>query len=457
MPKKIVSTLYDTATVNTITIMRRNITKLSVISIYLSVKLLVVSLILAIIILPDSSFGQGVIGRAIQNKVEQKVIEKAEEKIDEAVDEQEEEENSGDQQQAKEAQPEDDNAAGISKPQSTAPVKQKLEVKSQYDFVPGDKVLFFEDFSQDAIGDFPALWTTTGSGEVKTVNVAPGHWLHMTAPDQVYNLMKDLNLPENFIFEFDVISQAAEEGSHPDFYLTLFNSSGDFLDDQLYPGTTGVHVTMSDYNWLVKGYHNEKDNMIDGESTIAPLPTNEVSHVIIWVQKARLRIYHQGKKVVDMPTVLSTPTNYNRLRFSLWSSQGLPLVTNLRFTTAAPDTRSKLLTEGKLISYGIYFDVNSDKIKPESRGAVADIAKVLTENPDVRIRIDGHTDSDGDDTKNLDLSKRRSLSVKNMLTGEFAVTASRIETSGFGETKPVAQNTTAEGKAQNRRVEFIKL
>jgi len=82
---------------------------------------------------------------------------------------------------------------------------------------------------------------------------------------------------------------------------------------------------------------------------------------------------------------------------------------------------------------------------------------VLNENPDVRIRIDGHTDSDGDDAKNLDLSKRRAASVKNMLVSDFSVAAARIETNGLGETKPVAQNSTSEGKAQNRRVEFIKL
>jgi len=437
--------------------MRKNLTNQTNIFTNLQVLFVATLVSMAIIILPGKSYSQGVIGRAIQNKVEQKVIQKTEEAIDEAVDSEATEEESTEQAPAEEQQPGENETPEETKPQSTAPVKQKLETKTQYDFVPGDKVLFFEDFSQEAIGDFPALWTTTGSGEVKTVNLAPGHWFHMTAADQVYNLMKDLNLPENFIFEFDVISEASEEGGHPDFYLTLYNSSGDFLDDLLYPGTNGVHVTLSDYNWLVKGYHNEKDNMIDGESTIAPLPVSEVSHVIIWVQKARLRIYHQGKKVVDMPTVLSIPTNYNRLRFSLWSSQGLPLITNVRFTTAAPDTRSKLLTEGKLISYGIYFDVNSDKIKPESRGAIADIAKVLNENPDVRIRIDGHTDSDGDDAKNLDLSKRRAASVKNMLVSDFSVAAARIETNGLGETKPVAQNSTSEGKAQNRRVEFIKL
>jgi outer membrane protein OmpA-like peptidoglycan-associated protein len=417
---------------------------------------LLLALTLIIFITPSVTCAQGTIGNAIKNKVEQKIIEKAEDGVDEAFDQNNEtNEDSEVNETESESNTEEETATEPIK--QNAPVKQKIETKTQYDFVPGDVVLFYEDFSQDAIGDFPALWTGTGSGEVKTVNVAPGNWFHMNATDQVYNLMKDLNLPENFIMEFDIISMPKAEDEHFSCYLTLFNSTGEFLDDVLFPGTGGVHVTLSDDNWNVQGYNNDKENMLDGETTIAPVGENELSHVIIWVQKARMRIYHKGLKVIDLPTVMYTPTNYNRLRFSLWSQTGTPLISNLRFTTASPDTRSKLLTEGKLVSYGIYFDVNSDKIKSESKGAINDIAKVLNENPDVRIRIDGHTDSDGDEAKNLDLSKRRAASVKAMLESDFAVKSGRIETSGFGESKPVSSNATSEGKAKNRRVEFIKL
>lgn len=422
----------------------------------------VILILFCLLLFSNYSYGQGVIGRAVKNKVEQKIIEKAEQGVDETFDqnnesseEEEAEENSeSESTDSEENAPEDSDEGNTN---NKAPLKQKIEAKTQYDFIPGDVVLFYEDFSQDAIGDFPALWTGTGSGEVKTINVAPGNWFHMNATDQVYNLMKDLNLPENFILEFDLITMPREEGDHFSFYFTLYNSASDFLDDQLYPGNAGVHISVTDWNWHVKCYHNDKDRMLEGETTIAPVANDELTHIIVWVQKARMRIYHKGQKVVDLPTVMYTPTNYNRLRFSLWGETGHPLVSNLRFTTASPDTRSKLLTEGKLVSYGIYFDINSDKIKPESKGAISDIAKVLKENPDVRIRIDGHTDSDGDDSKNLDLSERRATSVKNMLIQEYAIASDRIETSGLGETKPVAPNTTSEGKAKNRRVEFIKL
>ena len=119
--------------------------------------------------------------------------------------------------------------------------------------------------------------------------------------------------------------------------------------------------------------------------------------------------------------------------------------------------RSKLITEGKLISYGIYFDVNKDVVKPESFATLKEIAQVLKDNPTVKIKVVGHTDSDGDDKSNLDLSKRRAVSVKDYLVKNFGIDVARIETDGKGEAEPISKNDSAVNKAKNRRVEFIKL
>jgi outer membrane protein OmpA-like peptidoglycan-associated protein len=281
----------------------------------------------------------------------------------------------------------------------------------------------------------------------------------MNAQDKVYCLMKDMTLPDNFIFEFDVVPTPPEDNQGiASFYFTLFNGTGDFMNDDLYPqGVGGVHITCADNNWDVTAYKEGAGEMQNGNSNLAPVKLNELNHVIVWVQKRRLRIYHRGQKVVDLPTILYDGIKYNRLRFSNWGGQGVPYITNLRFTTAKPDMRSKLLTEGKIVSYGIYFNVNSDKVKPESYGTLKEIAQVLTENPTVRIKIVGHTDGDGDAAKNLDLSKRRAASVKSELVNTFTISAARIETDGKGETAPIAGNDTPANKAQNRRVEFIKL
>lgn len=337
-------------------------------------------------------------------------------------------------------------------------VSTPLKSATKYDFVPGDKVLVYEDFSQDEIGDFPALWTTNGSGEVRTLNNYPGKWLYMNAKDKQYTIMKNLVLPDNFILEFDIVPTLTEEGQdHSGVYLSFYTGVGsEFLDDGLLPGSEGFHLDCKDERWSASGY-KEGDYLTDGSSELAPIELNKSNHVIIWVQKRRLRVYHKGQKTLDLPTLLPDQIKINRLRFSLWGEPGLSYISNLRITTAKPDMRSKLLTEGKIVSYGIYFDVNSDKVKAESYGTLKEIAQVLTENPTVKVKIVGHTDGDGDAAKNLDLSKRRAASVKAELSKTFAIDGARIETDGKGKTEPIAPNDTPANKAQNRRVEFIKL
>ncbi len=102
---------------------------------------------------------------------------------------------------------------------------------------------------------------------------------------------------------------------------------------------------------------------------------------------------------------------------------------------------------------GIYFEVDSDRIKSESFSILDRAAQVLKDYPGIRMRIEGHTDSDGGDDYNLELSQRRAMAVGQYLINA-GVEPDRLEWQGFGETRPIASNQTAEGKAQNRRVEF---
>lgn len=336
--------------------------------------------------------------------------------------------------------------------------QQKLESYTKYDFVAGDKVLYYEDFSQDAIGDFPALWTSNGSGEVKNINIAPGKWFHLNGEDAVYCYTKPINFPDNFIIEFDIIPDAEYEHG---IRFSLYEEAPDAykeLEADLYPGKGGLHIFLRKEEWNTIGYSNEPENeWLTGKASKNPVITEQVNHVIMWMQKRRLRIYHQGAKVLDVPTQIYAHTKFNRFHFLGWDAHSYPMISNFKITTASPDTRSKLITDGKLITYGITFDVNKSDIKPESYGTLNDIAKVLKENSDVKIKIIGHTDSDGEDAFNLDLSKSRAMSVKNELVTKFGIATERISTDGEGESRPIVPNDTPSNKAINRRVEFIKL
>ena len=404
---------------------------------------------------------------AAKNTVERRVEQKAEEVTEKAMDKAEESvtkdgkketeksnDEKGDETIVEEERLEE--AAGSTLQSSPQVTPQKLTSTSQYDFVPGDQILYFEDFSQDAIGDFPAHWTTNSGGEVKTVNIASGKWFHMNGEDATYCYIREIDFPENFIVEFDIIP---DENFNYGTQFTLYQEQegkSQEMNDGLYPGEAGLHIVASHDVWETKGYKDNED-WINGQASRNTVVREQVNHVIIWIQKRRVRIYHRNAKVLDMPTNIYPGVKFNRMRFSGWDRYSAPYISNLKITTASPDTRSKLITEGKLVTYGITFDVNKAEVKPESFGTLKSIADVLKENESVKVKILGHTDSDGDDAKNLELSQRRAESVKSELASKFGIDASRMETEGAGETTPVAPNDTPANKALNRRVELIKL
>jgi OmpA-OmpF porin, OOP family len=369
--------------------------------------------------------------------------------------------NQGDQQQ------QGDNQAGqqgnpqeqAGTPKDTQPT---LETYSKFDFIPGEKVIFYEDFSQDAIGDFPALWNTNGTAEVVTSNLFPGNWLQVK-PQSYVGVWTDapIVLPENYTFEFDVIPTANKEGTGMAGYSLLLYKfkSKNTLDGGSVPGESGFWFNVEYYGtprYRAYSFGAEDDKFDisgsnDEEKNLQKL--NQKYHVSMWVQKTRMRLYLNENKLFDLPRGISLDKRFDRFRID----QSAVLISNLRIAVGAPDIRNKLMTDGKLITYGIYFDVNKDVVKPESYGTLKEIAKILNEVPDVKVKIVGHTDADGADAANLDLSQRRAASVKAELAKTFGVNADRLETGGMGESQPVAPNDTPVNKALNRRVEFIKL
>ena len=328
---------------------------------------------------------------------------------------------------------------------------------SKFDFIPGEKVIAFEDFSQDAIGDFPAKWNTNGSGEVVTIGGKEGKWLKFTNEGFFYPEFVNV-LDENCTIEFEMGSSEAQK------VLALMY----FVDSKTFPnplrhGSTNLvevyfdpavrtEIVCRDKESEVK-LSNRRDNV--GWLT----PANSFVKISVWRQKTRLRVYMNEMKVWDVPRAFEPGVPY-RLLFGTdtkYQEDRALFMSNLRVAKGQPDTRSKLIAEGKFVTNGILFDVNSDRIKGESYGVLQEIATVMKENPTVKIRISGHTDSDGDDKSNLALSQKRAIAIKNALSKDFGVEAGRMETDGFGESKPIDSNTTGQGKANNRRAEFTKL
>jgi len=359
---------------------------------------------------------------------------------------------------------------------STAqPAVEKETVKSysKFDFVPGEKIIYTEDFAQDAIGELPLTWNSSGKGEVQTIEGKQGKWLR--GFENVFYLTGNKkSFGENYTVEFDAIFyfQPKVKGYVLPYWKAGLMSSGgadpadnSFLREQgefnatqvtFSPGSNGA-AFMESKAKRVQTF--KSDRMALGDLT--PF-FNQVVHYSFQVQKTRFRMWINERKVFDIPRAMNVGDTMNQLFFYLESSNyqedeiGL-FVSNIKVATGLPDTRHKLIDEGKFSTTGILFDVNAATIKPESNGVLKEIGTVLNENKDIKIKIIGHTDSDGSDAANLELSKKRAEAVKAALAKDYSIDESRLQTDGKGETVPVGDNKTKEGKAQNRRVEFIKI
>lgn len=433
-------------------------------------------LFFAMLVIPFAGYSQ----QGLLNKLKDKAKARAEQRIDQGMDkalDKAEEEAAKKRDGKKEAGTNTGNQAEATQQGNKTAVQNvgtaAFKAYSRYDFVPGERIVYAEDFSQDELGELPLKWNTNNRGETVTLETQPGKWMQLFNNSRFASpgLQK---LPENFTMEMDLLFHFSGEGGYvyPQLEIKLLEllasdaKANNFLTNHdaakemaLVLMPEGQDLPM---NVAFKSFEEGSSYFSNQPKELKGAVTEKAFHVSMWVQKNRVRYWVNGEKVFDMPQAVPDQAFFNRLGFSLESSLYTPeqfsvFVSNIKIAEGTPDVRSKLLTEGKLVTTGISFDVASDRIKPESAGVLKEIAAVLKENAAVKVKITGHTDSDGDDAKNMDLSKRRAAAVKQALSNEFGVEASRLQTDGFGESKPVADNSTKEGKAKNRRVEFIKL
>lgn len=365
--------------------------------------------------------------------------------------------------------------AAAAQPAPATGAASSLQAYSRYDFVPGERIVYAEDFSADVVGEFPLAWFTNNKGEVVTLGGVSGRWLRLFPGGQFVSPAL-ASLPENFTAEFDLLLQyhTEEEGYPlPNIQVRLlqllktdgtakdyFNKGETLSDASVELSPAGEETSMIEFRSSLGGVAH----LSNEAKTLRQLDSyfGKPMHVAIWVQKERCRLWINGEMVYDIPNALPAKAVFNRLNLvteaSMYNEQQVGMfVSNIRIAEGAPDLRSKLITEGKLATTGILFDVASEQVKPESYGVLKEIAAVLKEHPSVNVKITGHTDSEGDDQQNMNLSKRRAAAIKKALSTGFGIDAGRMQTEGLGETKPVADNSSKEGRFRNRRVEFTRL
>jgi hypothetical protein len=194
-----------------------------------------------------------------------------------------------------------------------------FKIYSKFDFIPGDKILAYDDFSKDAIGDFPVTWNTNSSGEVVTTSNQEGHWL-MVRKQGKYIPEYIKELPDNFTFEYDVVCNEKFSYYSPHlllYFLTGNNAGKEVFDYSFIPGEKrsgvkiGVHPTAAGLN----GGMALEESFEDGNSVIKnEINTSQFNsnigktklHVSVWRQKQRLRVYFNEEKVYDLRVPLLT-------------------------------------------------------------------------------------------------------------------------------------------------------
>lgn len=406
---------------------------------------------------------------AVLRKSEQKVTRETEKAMDTILDgnkgtKQQKKSKSQETQNDDDASVEGDDGQTQKKSESNTNVLKQSEfgVYSNFTFIPGNKLLFYDDFTADALGDFPANWETGGSGEVVNTNVSESKWLSLIRRSGYMPSMED-KLPENYTIEFDLSNNGYGSGK------PISKIHFAFLTKKAYSMGAGgtlaeIEILLSPNGFNVRSVSNfggEVDvkigNEIDRE---IPDYLNNMVHISIAVNKKRLRMWVNEEKMVDSPNLIQA--NIGKY-FIIQAMDVLPEkghfvgISNFKIAESTEDLRSLLLKNGKFSTTGIYFDTAASTVKKESYGILLDIANMLRDNKDINLQIIGHTDNQGEENYNQTLSESRAAAVKQILIEEFEIDEARLQFMGKGETEAVDDNTTEKGRANNRRVEFIKI
>lgn len=322
---------------------------------------------------------------------------------------------------------------------SHSQTKQPELTALKADFVPGEKTLFFDDFSDMSAGDAPAHFKVRGPApELR----AGGDIRQLTAMQSGSLFPNISGLPKNFTYEAEVQFEKARNIRTA---LILYSGAKEALIWWVNAAPTPANTVLA-----IKSHTEE----LGRKAVNADFA--QAARIALWVQNGRVRAFVNGEKQVDANQVDLPAINKVEILSSVNGSGQSVGYRSVRFAESTPDFSQVIMASGRYVSHGILFDTASDAIKPESAPVIQAIARGLQANAALKLRIEGHTDLVGDAASNLDLSKRRADAVKGVLVTQFNIDAARLTTAGLGATKPLESNDTPQGRSQNRRVEFVK-
>ncbi len=322
--------------------------------------------------------------------------------------------------------------------ETTAEVKSGVLTWAKYDFVPGDKIIFEDDLIGEENGEFPSRWDlVTGVAEVAEVDGDNVIFLRGGGP-AIVPFLKNSNedyLPDVFTVEFDIYF-----GYN---YATLY-----LYDRKNQDNPSGDQDLMTlGYNYLQVF---QSKSMYPSE-----LKQKRWAHVAVAYTDGKYKAYLDDTRLINIPRLDMNPSGITL--YSYHANDDQPIyIKNIRIAEGGVKFYDRVMEDGKIIANGIRFDIGKASLKPESMGIINEVVDMMKEHPELRFSVEGHTDSDGDDALNMELSDKRAETVKSTMIS-LGIAADKLESKGLGESMPITDNSSPEGKANNRRVEFVKL
>lgn len=312
---------------------------------------------------------------------------------------------------------------------------------AKYDFVPGDKVIFEDDLLGEENGEFPSRWDLVrGNAEVAKFGEDMVIMLRDGAPSIVpyFKSPKNDYLPEVFTIEFD-----------------LYYPGGGYFNAYLYDRKNQESGSPTGYTSVQINYNQMEMGQVRSTLPDKNINKSRWMHIAIAYTNGKLKAYMDETRLLNIPRLDFDPKGLTLYTYHA-KNDNLYYVKNIRIAEGGVKYYDRILQDGKIIATGIRFDTGKATLKPESMGIINKVTQLMQEHPELEFSVEGHTDSDGDDSSNLKLSDERANTVKNTMIS-LGISADRLSTKGMGESAPMDTNNTPEGKANNRRVEFVKI
>ena len=400
--------------------------------------------------------------KKLKDKVVEKAQEKVENKVEKTVSDQMDEVLDGKSSTSKKGKKAKDfEIDDVSEADPTAATSS--------DFKRGSVVMFQDNVTAEQIGEFPSKWDLF-QGTVETKTLGGVKAINLTDNAQVQPLIEEQGayLPEEFTIEYDFYYWPTDQVPGNDgiglndlkLILAVTNDRSEYPHEGGDEGDWTAFVlahgvcSSSEHTYYFNGNKKGDFNYSFKKGW---------NHVALSFNKRAMKVYFNDKRVVNLPRVnqptwmcFNVPYDYKNMTFirNVVIAKGAVALYD-RNPQDVSAVEKAIQETGKFVTNNILFDTGKATLKQESMIEIMRVADYMKKNPTARFEVQGHTDNQGSDKINDPLSQQRAEAIVKALEG-LGVDGFNLKAVGKGSHEPVADNKTAEGRAKNRRVEFIK-